>query len=101
MKQEMNSVWASKFQVKVDAAAKEMAGKMAEEELKTQLDKLETQLREQLEEQRLEIAKRVEGSRVVPFKKCGRCKLVSYCSAVCQKEDWRAHSSYCVEKKNE
>jgi len=26
---------------------------------------------------------------------CGKCRMVSYCSAACQKEDWRAHKPQC------
>ena len=99
LKQEMESIWKNTYQPKVDAAAKEMAGKLSEEELKTQLGVLETQWREHLEDQRKEIAKKVDSSRIKAFKKCGKCQLVRYCSVACQKDDWRAHSAYCVEEK--
>jgi hypothetical protein len=29
------------------------------------------------------------------FKKCGGCKQVYYCSAECQKNDWKEHKSAC------
>jgi len=29
------------------------------------------------------------------FKKCGRCNLVSYCDATCQKFDWPNHKKSC------
>lgn len=29
------------------------------------------------------------------FKKCGRCRLVSYCSRECQKKDWKRHKDSC------
>lgn len=28
-------------------------------------------------------------------KKCARCKLVRYCSVVCQKADWKQHKEFC------
>lgn len=30
--------------------------------------------------------------------KCGRCKSISYCSAACQKVDWKTHKSICGKK---
>jgi tetratricopeptide (TPR) repeat protein len=27
--------------------------------------------------------------------KCGRCKLVSYCSRDCQQKDWKSHKKFC------
>jgi MYND finger len=29
------------------------------------------------------------------MKLCGRCRLVYYCSAICQKKDWRTHRLKC------
>jgi radical SAM protein with 4Fe4S-binding SPASM domain len=99
LKREMQTLWTNNYQPKVDAAEKEMTGKLSDDDLRSQLQVLESQLREQLEEQRAAISKRIDAGRAKPFKKCGRCRLVSYCSAECQKEDWRSHSAYCVEKK--
>lgn len=31
--------------------------------------------------------------------KCGRCRVVEYCSAECQKGDWATHKKVCVGKK--
>ncbi len=99
LQQEMRNQWNTKYNLRIDAAQKEMAEKLPEEELKTRLAQMETQLREQLQDQEAEIAKRVEAARVKAFKKCGRCRLVWYCGADCQKKDWPSHSPYCVERK--
>ena len=32
------------------------------------------------------------------LQKCGRCRLVSYCSRECQAEDWKAHKPACLKK---
>ena len=29
------------------------------------------------------------------FKRCGRCKIVRYCSPECQKKDWEFHKKSC------
>lgn len=34
------------------------------------------------------------------LKKCMRCHVVKYCSAVCQKKDWRTHRKECKEADN-
>ncbi len=31
-------------------------------------------------------------------KQCSRCKSISYCSADCQRSDWRRHKKYCNDK---
>ena len=31
------------------------------------------------------------------FKKCSRCRMVRYCSAACQREDWPFHRARCPE----
>jgi len=31
------------------------------------------------------------------LRRCGRCKSVQYCSAVCQKQDWSSHKNFCKE----
>ncbi|XP_054623238.1 tudor domain-containing protein 1 isoform X2 [Dunckerocampus dactyliophorus] len=33
--------------------------------------------------------------------RCKRCKKVTYCSALCQKEDWKAHRHICIEAQPE
>ena len=33
------------------------------------------------------------------FLVCGGCKLVSYCSPVCQKNDWKVHKPVCLKNK--
>jgi hypothetical protein len=33
---------------------------------------------------------------VKEFKRCNRCKSVSYCSVKCQKSDWRLHKQSCI-----
>ena len=33
--------------------------------------------------------------KIDELRKCSRCKTVSYCSAVCQKEHWITHRPYC------
>lgn len=30
------------------------------------------------------------------FKRCSRCKVAKYCSANCQKENWKAHKEFCI-----
>lgn len=30
-------------------------------------------------------------------KRCGRCRVVCYCSKECQRNDWGSHKTYCVE----
>ena len=32
---------------------------------------------------------------------CGACGIARYCSAACQKEDWKTHKKQCVDKKSE
>lgn len=32
----------------------------------------------------------------VPFKRCVRCRITSYCSPECQKKDWKSHKTACV-----
>lgn len=32
--------------------------------------------------------------------KCGNCKLVRYCSKICQKADWPSHKKYCQDHAN-
>lgn len=34
-----------------------------------------------------------------PLMKCSRCKIAQYCSAECQKNDWKKHKSECLPKK--
>jgi hypothetical protein len=97
---EMRNQWNSKYLVRIEAARKEMASKLSEEELTTRLGQMEVQLQEQLKDQESEIAKKVESGRIKAFKKCGRCKLVWYCSQECQKADWTSHAPYCVERKD-
>ena len=38
---------------------------------------------------------RCGGSRKPKLLTCGGCKSISYCSAVCQKEDWKRHKLAC------
>ena len=38
----------------------------------------------------------IEGAPEIKFKRCGRCKGVLYCSASCQKADWKTHKAACV-----
>ena len=33
------------------------------------------------------------------LKKCGKCKIVKYCSPQCQKIDWETHKKKCFENK--
>eukprot|EP01116_Phalansterium_solitarium_P020764 TRINITY_DN621_c1_g1_i2.p1 TRINITY_DN621_c1_g1~~TRINITY_DN621_c1_g1_i2.p1 ORF type:complete len:205 (+),score=3.84 TRINITY_DN621_c1_g1_i2:687-1301(+) len=30
------------------------------------------------------------------LKRCGRCRLVQYCSAECQKQNWKSHKEFCL-----
>ena len=86
--------WESQYAPQVAAARAEMTGKMDAAELDAKIEAMETQLRERLEEEVTSAV--VEKERCVrPFKKCGRCKLVRYCSAKCQKDDWNQHQRYC------
>ncbi|EIW55423.1 uncharacterized protein TRAVEDRAFT_131350 [Trametes versicolor FP-101664 SS1] len=34
--------------------------------------------------------------RLRDFKKCGRCRIVMYCSKTCQRSDWKAHKLACA-----
>ncbi|KAJ7159513.1 hypothetical protein C8R46DRAFT_1108454 [Mycena filopes] len=43
--------------------------------------------------------KEPEGEAVT-MARCGRCKLVRYCGAACQKEDWARHKTVCSKIKN-
>jgi radical SAM protein with 4Fe4S-binding SPASM domain len=96
---EMKKVWKEQFQPQIDGARKEMEGKMDAEELKIAIEKMEGDLKEQIDEKEADIRKKIEAKRVTAFKRCGRCKLVHYCSASCQKEDWgRLHSRFCKSK---
>ena len=35
------------------------------------------------------------GSQGSPLKRCARCQCTFYCSAQCQKQDWRSHKAIC------
>jgi hypothetical protein len=37
-----------------------------------------------------------EGEDGVALNKCNQCKLVSYCSRECQRDDWKAHKGVCT-----
>lgn len=100
LKNRMQAIWQDKFQPLLDAAAKEMEGKLPADELKNKLDVMRQQLEEKLEEEEKSALEAVvEKERVHPLKNCGRCKLVRYCSQTCQKEDWAAvHKRYCQKR---
>lgn len=36
------------------------------------------------------------GKKEGPLSKCGKCKVIKYCSAECQKGDWDYHKKVCV-----
>ena len=36
-----------------------------------------------------------KGKDSINLMKCGRCKLVSYCSRECQRKDWKSHKTFC------
>jgi len=36
-----------------------------------------------------------------PFRRCGRCKVATYCSAACQRNDWKYHRRTCKDKSAE
>lgn len=38
------------------------------------------------------------GNTKTKKKLCGRCKTIGYCSAACQKADWKKHRDVCAEK---
>lgn len=38
------------------------------------------------------------GADGVSLRKCSRCKEASYCSAACQRQDWKSHKTTCVHK---
>jgi len=40
---------------------------------------------------------KVGGTPGVKLRKCARCLEVAYCSAECQKTDWRKHRMECKE----
>ena len=35
------------------------------------------------------------GREGAPLKRCSRCQCTFYCSALCQKQDWRSHKAVC------
>ena len=37
----------------------------------------------------------ITGKNTEKLLKCGRCKVVSYCSKECQREDWKDHKAFC------
>ncbi|KAJ7159509.1 hypothetical protein C8R46DRAFT_1038815 [Mycena filopes] len=39
-------------------------------------------------------------TEAVTMARCGKCKLVRYCGAACQKEDWARHKTVCSKIKN-
>lgn len=36
-----------------------------------------------------------EGKEGEKLKRCSKCKVVKYCSAECQREDWALHKAVC------
>lgn len=36
------------------------------------------------------------GKRDIKLKKCGKCKIIAYCSEECQRKDWTKHKKHCT-----
>jgi hypothetical protein len=42
-----------------------------------------------------EVVEVLKGDKESNFKRCSRCRVARYCSAACQKRDWKDHKKYC------
>jgi len=101
-KKRMTEIWRETFQPRIDkemeqfsADRPDASGEDKQLILEGLVEKYETeaaQLQETLEKQIL-------ANTRTKLNKCGRCRMVAYCSTPCQKEDWLRHKTVCFSEK--